>query len=219
MKAVSFCNNFSNINNRPAFGKKILDSNVRIRRTDGLKDNGFFVEYERSNIRDVMKLSDITAQWRYSAPFVSEITNSLKSSNSDNNDVHVLGLEDEYENTLALAKVVSGYDSYEGRDVAVISYIQTAPDELCTSDRRRHKGIGETLVSEIVKQARDKGICSIKVTSVNEGFWENSKLFKSESCSSNKRHKYLSGEDFDKYISFVESKSNPRSTSGISFLV
>ncbi len=207
MEVCSFYNNSYKANNNTAFCKKYLDTDVKIRRTDGLKDYGSFVEYERNDPKDAMKIRDIERFWRYNAPFIHDIADSFKGTNREIDNVHVYGLEDKYENTLALAKVISGYDDFEQGNIAIISHIQAAPDEICTSISRRHKGVGETLVSKIVQQAKNTGIDTIKVNSVNEGFWENSKLFQNRPANPCKSEKFLTNENFDSYIAFVESKN------------
>lgn len=202
-------NNFSAAKSSPAFCKKYIDSDVQIRNINGTKSDGCFVEYERKNTRDMMQIEALAKLWKGRAPFIGTIAESFKTSREYTNGIHLYGLEDEYGDTLALAKVLDSYDIDEGTKVTYISYIQSSPDEMYTSPLRYHKGVGETLVSKIVQEAKNAGVDKIELTSVDEHFWGSSKLFENKYSNPKDTEKILPSENFDDYIMYVEDKIRP----------
>lgn len=102
-------NNFPiNIKNSPAFGKKCLDDNIRIRRVDGTKSSCNFVEYERDNVKDIIHIENLEKLWGKKAVFINTIVRGFNNSNNAyyTNDSHLYALEDERGDTLAIAKVI-----------------------------------------------------------------------------------------------------------------
>ncbi len=202
-------NNFPiNIKNSPAFGKKCLDDNIRIRRVDGTKSSCNFVEYERDNVKDIIHIENLEKLWGKKAVFINTIVRGFNNSNNAyyTNDSHLYALEDERGDTLAIAKVIDSKNINTGNNYTCISYIQASPNETYTSKTKHYRGLGETLVSSIIKKAKNSGADSIKVTSVNDSFWDSSKLFKSKTSKKYSGEIILHRENFDDYISHVEDK-------------
>ncbi len=209
MNITSF-NNVSIQRNSPAFCKKYIDTDVQIRNTNGTKSDGCFVEYERKSTRDMMQIETLAKLWKDKTPFIGAITENFKTSRGSMDGVHLYGLENTYGDTLALAKVLDSYDIDDGTKVTYISYVQSSPDEMYTAPSRHHKGLGETLVSKIVQEAKNAGADKIELTSVNEHFWESSKLFENKSSNRRDADKILPSKHFDDYIAYVDNKTKPR---------
>lgn len=204
-------NNFpTNLKNNLTFSKKYLDTGVKVRNVNGTRSNCNFVEYERNNFTDIIQIENLEKIWHCKAPFINAITSSFKTSSDTYyaSGSHLYALEDERGDTLAIAKVLESKNINTGVNNTYISYIQAAPDEIYQSKTKHYKGLGETLVSSITQKAKDSGADFITVTSVNDSFWDSSKLFKSETSKKYSDEKILRRENFDDYISYVNSKLN-----------
>lgn len=111
-----------------------------------------------------------------------------------------------------------GADRGENRDRSAdrgkylhIDLIQADPDEAYNSRTKHFSGVGETLISQIVKKAKEDGKEAVELTSGNEFFWTSSGYFKpigKETEDLDKKR--LEEKDFDNYINFVESKKYPK---------
>lgn len=209
MQSSFSCNKPKNL----AFGKEYIKRDIKLSKTNFTKSDASFVEYDPLNPNDITEIEDFGRIWKFKAPYIQIIVESFKTLSKPenyNNGIHFYGLEDEYGHPLAIAKVLdipAEESSKEGAKV-YISYIQSDPEQSCTSPMRKYKGVGETLVSEIVQSAKKINANAIELTSTNEFFWESSGFFKN---INNKRisEKRLEKANFDKYIDYVESKKRP----------
>ena len=101
---------------------------------------------------------------------------------------------------------------YCGSPCINIDLIQVNPIEkyLSTDEsKKRYKGLGEAMVSEIAKIAKDEGVNFINTTSANEGFWVSSGLFdiiNPDMEGGVLPDRMLPSSKYDDYIKYVEDK-------------
>lgn len=202
------------LNNNCSFGKTYL-GNDTVNTNNGKSADVFFVEYNLDNSKDWKQVKNLKALWGEDSDYTERIVNSFKTLkenyDSSMNYMHFYGLEDKYGNTLAIAKVSDDdKNSDKVKESCVkIGFIQVDPDESYLSRGRHYFGLGETLVSNIVQKAKAEYADSIELMSANEGFWKKNGYFKN--VSSNAKvfpTRRLTGEDFDEYINYVNSKKN-----------
>lgn len=198
-----------------SFGKTLLNQTM-VRAKDGGAHNVTFVEYDPKDRDDIRRLNNIGLYWGGHSKQMEEHVRRL-SSNFDRAgrdpesipNTHFYGLEDNYENTIAIAQITqkkSGTEKY-----AEVDYIQTTPDEQYKSNRRRLKGLGETLMAQIVREVMKRGGETIELTSLDEKFWSESGYFLLESSPSDIQPKRsIHRKDFSDYINYVENKKRPK---------
>ncbi len=201
-----------NQNFKPAFGKIELGS-VTVRKKDSGLVDVKLVEYEPDNKADIKQLKRVQDKWGDKARFINSILAAFLGNNSDS----ILGLESNDGDTLVLADVCSTQyygkqKKYCGSPCVYIDLIQVNPAHKylpVNEDKKRYKGLGEAMVSEIVQMAKDEDTKFISITSANEGFWTNSGLFDVinpgiEGVSL--PDMLLSSSKYDDYIKYVEDK-------------
>ncbi len=200
------------------FGKTIIDKS-KIRSTGYGTQNVSFVEYDPKNYDDKRRMQCIGLYWGEHSRQMQEYVRRLSSNfdKAENNpesmqNKHFYGLEDEVGNTIAISQTTERKKGlFGGKSYTEIDYIQTIPDEQYTSKRRRYKGVGETLVAQIVKNSMHKGSELVKLTSINEHFWKESGFFV---CTADSAGEYpirqINKDDFQGYIDHVEKKTAPK---------
>ena len=202
------------------FGKKLLEK-TNVRKPWNDVERVKFFEYDPKNKKDRKQIYDLKHKiWGRSAKYINEIEYSFSrmtkgSAPEKPIKQQYFGLENRYGRTLAIAQVQSSDKKLRlgelfFENVLKITYIQTKPSEMFTSDQRQYEGLGEVLVSKIVQQAKKDGRNSVILYSTNDNFWISSGFF--QPVPEAKRRGYntlrLKAEDFDKYIKFVENKAN-----------
>ncbi len=212
--------NLKKTGNIPAFGKKLLEK-TRVRKPWGETVRAKFVEYDPKNKKDRKLIYELNHKhWGRTAKYIDNISYSfdrMTKGGAPEKPIkqQYFGLEDKYSHTLAIAQVQSSDKILRLGDMffpnaTKIVYIQTKPSEIFTSDKRQYEGLGEVLVSRIVKRAKEEGRDSVILYSTNHNFWNNSGFFKIPEQA--KKHRVdvmqLKSEDFDNYIKFVENKTN-----------
>ncbi len=200
------------------FGKIELDS-VSVRKNSGGLENVKFVQYEPDNNVDMCQIYDLKADWLKDsrAFYIDNIAENFQTlrecGNLPDKDEFIYGLENSAGETLVIADVINHNRMVEGdlRKSATINFIEARPD--LQSDygisEGEYRGLGETLVSEIVKIAKEKGSRFIDLESCNEGFWTKSGLFDykyPESKNYDTPDRMLPSSKYDDYIDYVEDK-------------
>lgn len=191
------------------FGKTYIDK-VKVRTTGGGTADVNFVEYHPGDKNDKKQLAYLKIAWGEHQSFIKDIYNEFVfSTKIPNNKHHFYGLENATDRVLAIAEITDKNKGFS-KKYTYIDYVQTAPNEQYSPARPgRYRGLGETLISKIVQRAKDENKDCVKLTSVNDDFWNSSSLFKDCDIfakiflTDNKR---LSKDDYDKYISYVDSK-------------
>ncbi len=213
MKILPFFNNMP-------FGKTLLNKTC-LKTTDGNLKSVNFVEYNPLDDDDIKQFNEISRTWKntlYTHEIVDafELSKEKMTSCDKFNSCHdfFYGIEDENGETLGIANIFDwdtiGFKMPSRR--IDISYLQTHPNEKFSVNKnpnRRYKGIGETLVAEIVKKAKFDNKAKINVVSSNENFWTKSELFnftKPDEAAEIAPSRCLQREDFDKFVKYVEDK-------------
>ncbi len=197
---------------KPTFGKIELGT-VSVRKNDGGMEDVKLVEYESDDVADIKQLKGVQNSWNVKARFINNIMTAFLEDNCDN----IYGLENSDGDTLVLADVCNMQyygtrKEYCGSPCINIDLIQVNPIEkyLSTDEsKKRYKGLGEAMVSEIAKIAKDEGVNFINTTSANEGFWVSSGLFdiiNPDMEGGVLPDRMLPSSKYDDYIKYVEDK-------------
>ncbi len=191
------------------FGKKLL-SCVKVRNADGKTSDVNFVEYEPEKEEDRAQIRSTNMLWQPENGYLGGIASDFTGIALFYGGRHFYGLEDETGGILAVAETedIKKYpnNGFHSKNCVKINYIQTCPDDIFLSSTRYYKGLGETLVSNMVKKAKKDRKHCVSLKSVNEGFWAKSGYFKPDGTESGLPVRSLSGRDFSKYIEYVEHK-------------
>ncbi len=204
---------YSNINSKISFAKTFINRTY-VRKNDGTSMPVNFVEYDSKNKDDREQISNLQDKWSH-AFYIQNVTKDFlnKKTGFGRPVQRLKGIEDGKGNVFAIAelqtksKVKAGkFGRYE-----YIAYILADPDKKYETytTTRSYKGLGETLVKEIVKQAKKEGKSCVELCSANEGFWKKSGLFNRVPSKDGCLLRRLENEDFDKYIEYVERKQRP----------
>ena len=213
MQSIKYQNGFGNANFTSAdslnFGKKFLSKAV-VRNVEGGSSRVNFVEYEPGVEEDREQIRRINVLWEPDNGYLADISSNF-SGRTPAYAAHYYGLEDENGDTLVIAET-SDTKQYTGRDFLSkdclnIRYIQTHPDEIFSSKNRIYKGLGEVLVSSIVKKAKKGRKFCVELKSANEQFWSESGLFKYMGYEGGMPVRALMRDDFDAYVRHVEDKN------------
>jgi len=196
----------------PNFGKTLINqTNIRTK-NNGITNAGF-VEYDPKDANDSRMMSCIGLYWGENpkdAEHIRRLSSNFERAKYEPEileGTHFYGLEDQYENTIAIAQVT---DKTKGsKRIAEIDYIQTTPDEKYQSGRKRYRGVGETLVAQILQKLTGEAD-AVELTSLDENFWAASGLFKVKPGADIYPERYIEESDYDKYINHVESKKRPK---------
>jgi len=208
----------NNVNNTLTFGKKLIKK-TNVRRVWGDVERVKVFEYDIKNKKDRKQISDLDHKhWGKQAKYIFNIAYSFSKGAQESDRTisrRYFGIEDRYSRTLAIAQVQdSGKELFLGNchfpNCTKITYIQTNPKEMFSSEKRTYEGLGETLVKEIVQKAKEKGRDSVILYSTNDNFWNNSGFFKPVPKALREGYNImqLDKKDFDSYIKFVENKTN-----------
>jgi len=191
------------------FGKKLL-SCVKVKNTEGKTSDVSFVEYEPAKEEDRAQIQGTNMLWQPENGYLGSIASDFTGFALFYSGRHFYGLEDKTGGVLAIAETedIKQYPSngFHGKNCVKINYIQTCPDDIFSSGTRYYKGLGETLVSNMVKRAKKDRKHCVSLKSTNEGFWAKSGYFKPEGRESGLPVRSLSKKDFNKYIQYVENK-------------
>lgn len=201
---------YNNIN----FTKNLIKT-VTVRKTDGKNAVMNFVEYDIKNKKDAKQIAKLAKKWA-DARYINELSSSFNNLSAyyfkDKQDTfdkyHFFGLEDSFGKILSLAQTTNQKLPFDKKPEGYITldFIQTKPKEMYSSDKRKYKGLGETLLSSIVEVAQNKNHPMIEIMSTNEGFWNKNTLFKkAEESMFEKRT--LKAADYASYIDYVKNKT------------
>ncbi len=213
--------NHPNLNSStPSFEKKLVEK-TNVRKPWGEVERVKVVEYDPKNKKDRKQINNLYHKdWGRLAKYMYSIAYSFSQMTKGGAPEKPIkqqyfGIEDKYSNTLAIAQVQSSdkelrLGNWFFPNCTKITYIQTKPKEMFTSDRRTYEGLGETLIKEIVQIAQDEGRNSVILYSTNDNFWNNSGFFKPipEARKGGYNIMRLEKEDFDNYIKFVNNKTS-----------
>lgn len=191
------------------FGKKFISKAV-VRNVEGGSTKVNFVEYEQNVTKDREQIQRINVLWQPDGGYLADISNNFLRHTSAYTS-HYYGLEDKNGDILVIAQT-SDTKKYVGRDFLSknclnIRYIQTHPDEIFSSKNRLYKGLGEVLVSNIVKKAKKGRKFCVELKSANEGFWANGKYCNHTGFECGMPVRTLLKDDYDAYIRHVEGKN------------
>ncbi len=207
---INCTNNINPVNLN--FGKTVLN-HTKIRMARQGTENVDFVEYDPKNRSDRHTINSIGLCWGTN-PAESEhircLSSKFEMAGLDEEalpDTHFYGLEDMWGSPIAVAQVTS--KKKHGINRTEIDYIQTAPDEKFSSQRKKYKGVGETLVAQILQKLTGKTEV-VELTSLAENFWGESGLFVSETSDDIYPKRYIEQRHFDEYIEHVENKKSPK---------
>lgn len=209
-----------NENRRLSFGKKLLGK-TNVRRTWGETERVKVFEYDPKNKKDRKQISDLNHKhWGKAAKYMYSIAFNFSLMTKEKGPEKTVaqrfyGIEDRYSHALAIAEVQSSdaevqIGNFRFPNCTKIALIQTKPTEMYSSDERTYEGLGETLVKEIVKQAKEDDRDAVILYSTNHNFWNNSGFFRFVPEIRKKGYDIMKLEkkDFDNYIKFVENKAN-----------
>ncbi len=201
-----------------SFGKIEL-GRVSVRKKDGGMEDVKLVEYEPDNLDDMQQIYDLKVNWLNDARayFICHIADNFENlqlyGNLPDKDEIIYGLEDCTGDTLVLADVLNHNRKSDGgiKKSATISFIEARPDlqSVYGVSEGEFRGLGETLVSEIVKIAKKKGSRFVDLESCNEGFWTKSGMFEYKypvSRNHESPDRMLPSSKYDDYIKYVEDK-------------
>lgn len=174
-----------------------------------------FVEYNTNDREDHKKIESLSKDWN--TQYIQNIKEGFEESKeiiaemSDiQTELHFYALEDKNGDTQIIAQVIEFSGIIEGtfeNGMGIIN-IQANPKQLYTSKDKQYLGLGEALVSKIVKIAKAKNKDYINVISANNNFWDSSGFFKNTNPNSiNSFDRNLSKADFDNYIEYVRQKT------------
>jgi len=212
----------SPVNNNLNFCKTLIGK-AHVRRANGVVVPADVVEYHTNDRDDYRTMCYLEHQWKQDAEyfgqseyigeiaekFITEAKGTDKRKYGAKFRFFALECKDIFRNdeVLAVAEVAEREDLLTDEPFKRISYIQTSPQHVFANRDKEYKGLGETLVAEIARIARDDGSDRIEIVSTNDKFWNSSSLFgyvEGDHPSS----RVLDSEDFDKYISYVEKKKS-----------
>lgn len=206
------------------FGKTLLGTTTVRGARCGLKEVNV-MEYSPCERDDILQISSLKKTWGNNAQYIKEIISDFVDAHhvvpgTCNEDAYFYGLEDKNGKTLAIAEILEAspdtlslYD--DEISYSYINYIQVDPSEQCGVKSRHYKGLGESLVAEIVKLAKFKNKAVVQLTSENDAFWDKCKFFMTLRFGINGcEEKILSAENFDNFTNYVENKKTKLDKTG-----
>lgn len=212
-------NQITAYNTQNTFGKKLLEKTC-VRKTNNELENVRFFEYDPKNKEDKRQIKELRFKhWGKFALYMQLIALSFlcepkKQKSEQLTKKQYFGIENKNGQTLAIARVEDSGEKlrigdYDFPNCTKIDYIETKPTEIYASKERQYRGLGETLVKEIVKITKKRKRDFVILFSANDNFWNSSKFFKGPPYIKREHTgiMQLEKKDFDDYINFVENKT------------
>ena len=160
-----------------SFGKKYIDT-APVYNLNRNRDERFdFVEYEDAQ-EDKDKVSETLDEWIGWGADHSYLFHDMSTGLIVNSSSRFFGLEDENEETQALAQIeITGSGKNKNLE---LEYALTNPKNAHGSYAREYAGLGKALFKKVIETAIDEGCKSISLDDVSEGFWDSLPCFRDQ---------------------------------------